>query len=125
MKTNGYPTNEKLKNRNDISLLFEKGKWYSYKELSIIYLHKEDLENTKVSVSVSKKFFKKAVDRNRVKRLLRETYRLNKTLFLKTFGEKSLCMMFYRSPKLPANYSQIQELFINICKKYTPVNQKD
>lgn len=117
MKTNGYPTKEKLKNKKDISLLFEQGKWFSYRELSIIYLHKEDLENTKVSVSVSKRFFKKAVDRNRVKRLLRETYRLNKTLFLETFGKKSLCMIFYRSSILPANYAQIQELFLKLCEE--------
>ena len=69
MKTNGYPKTEKIKNKIDISLLFEQGKWYSYKELYIISLTKPDLENPKIGVSVSKKFFKRAVNRNRIKRL--------------------------------------------------------
>lgn len=117
MKTNGYPKTEKLKNNTEISLLFEQGKWYSYKELSIISLLKKDLENQKVGVSVSKKFFKKAVDRNRIKRLLREVYRLNKELFISTFGNQSINMIFYRSPKLPTHYSEIQDLFVKLCEK--------
>jgi len=69
MKPNGFPKEEKLKNKTDISLLFEQGKWFSYKELAIISLQKENLPTRKVGVSVSKKFFKKAVDRNREKLL--------------------------------------------------------
>ena len=117
MKPNGFPKDEKLKNKTDISLLFEQGKWSSYKELAIISLQKEDLSVQKVGVSVSKKFFKKAVDRNRVKRLLRETYRLNKPLFIKTFGENSLNMMFYRSAKLPKNMTEIESLFLKLCEE--------
>ena len=117
MKTNGYPKTEKIKNKTDISLLFEQGKWYSYKELCIISLTKPDLENPKIGVSVSKKFFKRAVNRNRIKRLLRETYRLNKPLFINTFGKNSLNMIFYRSPKLPQHCSQIEYLFLKLCEK--------
>ena len=117
MKTNGYPKTEKIKNKTDISLLFEQGKWYSYKELCIISLTKPDLENPKIGVSVSKKFFKKAVNRNRIKRLLRETYRLNKSLFINTFGKNSINMIVYRSPKLPQHYNQIEYLFLKLCEK--------
>ena len=117
MKPNGFPKDEKLKNKTDIFLLFEQGKWVSYKELAIISLQKEDLPTRKVGVSVSKKFFKKAVDRNRVKRLLRETYRLNKPLFIKTFGENSLNMIFYRSAKLPKNMTEIESLFLKLCEE--------
>lgn len=109
-----YPRTEKLKNKKEISLLFEQGKWFSYKELSIISLQKEDLDSPKVGVSVSKRFFKRAVDRNRVKRLLREVYRLNKPLFLDFFGQNSLNMICYRSGKLPSNYQQINNLFFQL-----------
>ena len=125
MKTNGYPKTEKIKNKTDISLLFEQGKWYSYKELCIISLTKPDLENPKIGVSVSKKFFKRAVNRNRIKRLLRETYRLNKPLFINTFGKNSLNMIFYRSPKLSQHYSQIEYLFLKLCKKIQDDSQQD
>ena len=125
MKANGYSKTEKLKNRAEISLLFEKGKWYFYKELCIISLTKPDLENPKIGVSVSKKFFKRAVDRNRIKRLLRETYRLNKSLFINTFGKNSINMIFYRSPKLSQHYSQIEYLFLKLCKKIQDDSQQD
>ena len=61
--------------------VFENGKSISKGCLRIIYLCKnESLESSnQVLISVAKKRFKKAVDRNRIKRLIREAYRLNKT----------------------------------------------
>lgn len=116
-KPNGYPKEEKLKNKKDISLLFEQGQWYSYKELSIISLPIDGLKHPKVGVSVSKRYFKKAVDRNRIKRLLRETYRLNKGIFIETFGVNTLNMFFYRSNKKPNKQSDIENLYFKLCEK--------
>lgn len=45
------------------------------------------INNTQILISVSKRHFKHAVDRNRVKRQLREAYRLNKHLLLNTLPE--------------------------------------
>lgn len=118
-----YPREEKLKQKKDISLLFEKGKWQTCGHLRIIsFSPPEDLSASgsskhKVGVSVSKRFFKKAVERNRIKRLLRESYRLHKSAFLEKFGENSLSMLFYISPEKPNHFEDIEVEFLKLIKK--------
>ena len=122
MKNSGYPKNEKLKQKKEISLLFEKGKWKTRGKIRMIVLKIDDsnsensIENSKIGVSVSKRFFKKATDRNRIKRLLRESYRLNKDIFKEKFGENSLVMLFWNSPEKPHHYKEVEEEFVNLCQ---------
>lgn len=114
-----YPKEEKLKKENEITLLFAKGKWRSCGNLRIIILKNHpDLqsENVKLGVSVSKRYFKKAVYRNRVKRLLRECYRLNKDLFKTSFGDKTIAMMFWVSNELPEKFQDVEAEFIKLCQ---------
>lgn len=114
-----YPKDEKLKKENEITLLFAKGKWRSCGNLRIIILkNHQDLqtENVKLGVSVSKRYFKKAVYRNRIKRLLRECYRLNKDLFKESFGEKTIAMMFWVSNELPEKFQDVEAEFIKLCQ---------
>ena len=72
--------NEKLKSQKAIEQLFAEGKSVSAYPLRMVYL--DNQSQLKVGVSVSKRNFKLAVHRNRVKRLLREGYRLNKNLLI-------------------------------------------
>lgn len=75
----GYPKEEKLKSRNAIDELFRSGKSVSIYPLRLVYRKSSDeREKLQFGVSVSKRNFKKAVDRNYIKRVLREAYRLNK-----------------------------------------------
>lgn len=120
MKTNSYPPHEKLKKKYEIDLLFGKGKWLSVDNIRIIHLkssEKLSIDSHKIGVSVSKKFFKRAVDRNRIKRLLRESYRLNKSVYTEAFGEKSIAMLFWASKDLPEQFSVVENQFLNLCKK--------
>ncbi|WP_292009844.1 ribonuclease P protein component [Chryseobacterium sp.] len=113
-----YTRKEKLKKTNEISLLFEKGKWKTSGNLRIINLRNTEdlsLENTKFGVSVSKRYFKKAVHRNRIKRLLREAYRLNKDLFKEAFGEKTIAMLFWASSEIPTGFQEVESQFIKLC----------
>jgi RNase P protein component len=69
----------------DIDLLFESN--HSFKNFPLRVLYEKKYPRTSktgvsVLISVPKKRFKKATDRNRVKRLIREVYRLNKTILL-------------------------------------------
>ena len=114
-----YPKEEKLKKKDEITLLFEKGKWKNNGNLRIIILKNHPdlvIESVKLGVSVSKRYFKKAVYRNRIKRLLRECYRLNKDLFKESFGEKTAAMLFWVSPELPAKFQDVEAQFVKLCQ---------
>ena len=113
-----YPTAEKLKSKNEITLLFEKGKWRTFGNLRIIILKNKEnhpVSDFKFGVSVSKRYFKKAVDRNRFKRLLRECFRLNKELYKEAFGELSHAMLFWASSEKKVGYKDVEEQFIKLC----------
>ncbi|WP_234109711.1 MULTISPECIES: ribonuclease P protein component [Chryseobacterium] len=121
--TQKYPKKEKLKKKSEIDLLFAKGKWHSCGNLRIISLDLEKkpqeglvVKNQKVGVSVSKKYFKNAVDRNRIKRLLRESYRLNKSIFISKFGANSISMLFWISKNIPPHFSDLEQEFLNLCE---------
>lgn len=120
MKTNSFPTQEKLKRKSEIDHLFKKGKWLTVDNIRVIHIKFNDsfsVPNHRVGVSVGKKFFKRAVDRNRIKRLLRESYRLNKSIYLTAFGERSMAMLFWTSKEMPNDFSAVEEQFLNLCKK--------
>jgi len=71
---------ERLSSRKQIQYLFEKGKTKSYSSFIVKYIRLPDdqQETHQVLITVSKRNFKKAVDRNKIKRQLREAYRINK-----------------------------------------------
>lgn len=93
-----YPKKEKLKKKNSIDLLFTSGKSVSKYPLRLVYVANETEDNhLKIGVSVSKKYFKRAVDRNYYKRLLRESYRLNKSLLHNNMNSKYSGMLFYQT----------------------------
>ena len=78
--TFSYNKFEKLKSRKQIELLFAKGKSISAFPVKVFYLPVENtpMHPVQVGVGVSARNFKKAVDRNTIKRRMREAYRLHK-----------------------------------------------
>ncbi|MGH1520187.1 ribonuclease P protein component [Chryseobacterium sp. JK1] len=119
MTNSKYSRAEKLKKNIEISLLFDKGKWKTNGNLRIIVLKDKPnipVEASKFGVSVSKRYFKKAVHRNRIKRLLRECYRLNKGIFKEAFGEKTMAMLFWVSSEMPQKYQDVEAQFIKLCE---------
>lgn len=75
-----FPKAEKLKSKKHITQLFTEGKSIKKFPLRFVYLPFENSEQSphRVGVSVPKRNFKKAVERNLLKRRMREAYRLNK-----------------------------------------------
>ena len=79
--TEGFPKYEHICKENDIELLFGKGKGvsiYPYRMIYRFYRDESRPVTCRVLVSVSKKRFHHAFKRNRVKRLIRESWRKNK-----------------------------------------------
>lgn len=114
-----YPKNERLKSKTTIGLLFSEGKSVSKYPLRLVYrpVAENSEEQTKIGVSVSKKYFKKAVDRNYFKRVLRETYRLNKHLLLDNLDQPYSFMLFYQT-KDRLSYEEINTKTIQLFEKF-------
>jgi ribonuclease P protein component len=90
--TYSYNKKEKLKSRKALEQLFTKGKSFSVFPVKVFYMPMEEVmdHDVKVGVGVSARNFKKATDRNRIKRLLRECYRLNKLSLNAIVGTKQI-----------------------------------
>ncbi|MDR3309005.1 MAG: ribonuclease P protein component [Tannerella sp.] len=78
-----FPREERLSCKKDIDRLFAEGNAFVAYPLRVIYLE-EAVDGrwpagVRVMISVPKKRIRRAVGRNRIKRLVRETYRLNKS----------------------------------------------
>lgn len=81
---------ERLNRKKIIEKMFAGGsRSFSVFPLRVVYLSVEELEApASILVSVSKRRFKRAVKRNRVKRQIREAYRMNKHELLRVLEEK-------------------------------------
>ncbi len=115
-----YPKNEKLKSKKTIEKLFTEGKSVSKYPLRLVYVENalEETDKIKLGVSVSKKYFKKAVDRNYYKRVLRECYRLNKQMLLNEIDKPHAFMLLYQT-KDRLSYAEIHEKTIALFKKFS------
>jgi ribonuclease P protein component len=115
-----YPKAEKLKSKKIIDLLFSEGKSVGKYPLRLVYVQHDFEEEVplKMGISVSKKYFKNAVDRNYFKRVLRECYRLNKHLLIDNLNQKKYCFMFFYQTKDKLEYSEINEKTIQLFEKF-------
>ena len=77
-----FKKGERLSSKKAISSLFQSGRSVGSYPIRIIYSQTESEQYPAiVAISVPKRLFKKAVDRNLLKRRIREAYRLNKPEF--------------------------------------------
>jgi ribonuclease P protein component len=120
-----YPKAEKLKSKTIINLLFSEGKSVGKYPLRLVYVAHDFEEDVplKMGVSVSKKYFKKAVDRNYYKRVLRECYRQNKAQLIATL-DKKYCFMFFYQTGDKLSYQEIEEKTKQLFEKFGKAIQK-
>ena len=117
-----FPKKEKLKSQKVFDSLFDEGRTLKAHPVQLRYLpfDFEDGEQIKVAVVAPKRKFKKAFQRNRVKRLLREAYRLNKSIVFNNI-EGSFALLFLyigNSMPSPVDVEQaVQQLLQDFVKK--------
>lgn len=89
MKTNYFRKEERLCNKRLINVLYESGSSFILYPYRIVFCPCAELDvPVQVLISVPKRRYKKAVDRNLLKRRMREAYRLQKGVHLYPFFEK-------------------------------------
>ena len=109
---------EKLKSKKLIEQLFKEGNSITKFPLKLFYLPVSSEQNVKVktAVTVSKKNFKSAVHRNRIKRLMRESYRLNKHLIFNNIEGNFAFLILYLGKEMPS-YGDVEDSLKGIFRK--------
>lgn len=122
MTTLSFSKAERLCSKKQIELLFGKAKGIFVFPFKVNYLIVENnTAITQVLISVSKRNFKKAVDRNRIKRLIRECYRKNKSI-LNQLNNNKLQIAFIYIHKEILTYSEIEKKMLAVLQKLVSEN---
>ena len=114
-----YSKKEKLKSKKLIDKLFTEGQSISAFPLRLVYMQTTFDDNIvgKTGVSVSKRNFKTAVDRNHIKRLLREVYRLNKTKYFNNITTQYAFMILYICTNKPT-FNEVENRMKLLFEKF-------
>jgi ribonuclease P protein component len=113
-----FSKNERLNSQIIIDKLFEKGKSFNNFPLKIIWIDlPEEFKNSQVLFSVPKRLFKKAVDRNRLKRIMRECYRKNKMIFQGEENKRNVGVVIVYLNKEIISYQEMNEKIISSLER--------
>jgi ribonuclease P protein component len=121
---------EMLKSKIQINQLFEKGIRINKYPLKVLLLPVNDSEQDKsclFMVMASAKKYKKAVSRNRIKRKIKEAYRLNKKLinsYLTENNKKCLLGVMYNGNEIPT-FDEIEKSMVVLLKRVQEYYEKN
>lgn len=108
-----FPKRERICLKRSIEEVFADGNSFVAYPLRVVYLLNADSlsARSQMLVSVPKKYFKRAVDRNRIKRLVRENYRLNKGSIVELLEDKNLYLrvVFINVAKEKPSFAQVEK----------------
>jgi ribonuclease P protein component len=120
---------ERLSKTKVINKLFSEGKKFTIIPFRIVWLN-VDLDcdyPAQLLINVSKKHFKRAVDRNLIKRRIREAYRKNKADFyavLNKSAKKCVIALLYNSDDI-ASYKDIEKKIILILQRLQTIHENN
>jgi len=116
-----FKKEERLSGKKSIAALFGEGSGFFVYPFKVVFLTVPDECPVPVQllISVSKRNFKKAVDRNKIKRLIREAYRKNKHILCDDLSvhSKSLFLGFIYNAKTIMEYKEIERKIILILQR--------
>jgi ribonuclease P protein component len=128
MKLYTFSKKEHLCKQNEFKQLSLQGKSiYCFPFRCVYVLRKAEKFQTKIGISVSKKNIKLAVDRNYIKRLIRETYRLNKPILYSFYEKEPLelwILLIYTDKNLPT-FSSINSSVNTLLNKIIKIDFKN
>ena len=111
-----FKKDERLCSKKIMQQLFAKGRSFSENPIRVVYLPVALTGNypVQIMISVPKKKFKSAVTRNRIKRQMREAYRLNKNVIYQHLKNKNqqLAVTLIFTGKEMVDYAQIEHKII-------------
>ncbi len=89
-----FKKSERVYKRDEIQALFKSGSSFNEFPFRVLSLKIEkEEEPVKIAVSIPKRRFKKAVDRNLLKRRVKEAYRINKTNLRELLAEEDFSLI--------------------------------
>ncbi len=116
-----FSKEERIKSKKEMSRIFSDGIFF-YSDILYVGVT-ENIDKSqnhhKIAVTVSKKLFKSAVKRNKIKRLIRESYRLNKSILYENRKNEVLFynLIFIYKKKEILSFRDIQQSVIQLLKK--------
>jgi ribonuclease P protein component len=122
LATHTFHKKERLYKEKLIKELFDESSSFYFYPFKVLFKGNADpaFSVHQVLISVSRKNFKRAVDRNLIKRRIRESFRLNKNLL--TVQPKLLIAYIYTAKEI-LTFAQIQERLIKTLKRFDHVEK--
>ena len=121
-----FGKNERLKSQKLLQAVFDNGAALTVYPLKLLYLTlpEADITHSQMGVMVGKKKFKRAVDRNRVKRMIREAYRLNKHFIFNNIEGKYAFLILYIGNDLPT-LETVEKAMVSLIDKLIIVEKNE
>lgn len=117
-----FSKQEKLTGKKKIEELFKTGSSFYLGDFRVRHLKSNDAGSHQILISVPKRSFKRAVDRNLLKRRIREAYRLNKQLIDNGAESPSLFIGFIYLSKEILTFDSIQAQLIKCLERLGTIN---